>query len=153
MPGSCLLFLLFISFACYSPLLGHASRMISLLGELHSWMRMPSLSQVIFVTSRSQRKFLFSEYISLLNNVLPFSISHQWNNFLPNKFSRGRRLRESFTKIINSALQCRLECQPGYATHWTPLITCVHGKYEKRASLYWEFPQVFNFSSILYPIE
>ena len=31
----------------------------------------------------------------------------------------------------SSALQCRLECDSGYSTARTPLITCVNGKYEK----------------------
>ena len=28
-----------------------------------------------------------------------------------------------------SALQCRLECEPGYVAQRTPLITCVNGEY------------------------
>ena len=30
-----------------------------------------------------------------------------------------------------SALQCRLECEPGYIAQRTPLVTCVDGEYEK----------------------
>ena len=29
------------------------------------------------------------------------------------------------------ALQCRLECEPGYVAQRTPLITCVNGEYAK----------------------
>ena len=29
------------------------------------------------------------------------------------------------------ALQCRLECEPGYVAQRVPLITCVNGEYEK----------------------
>ena len=32
-----------------------------------------------------------------------------------------------------SALQCRLECQPGYVANRKPLITCVNGEYAKGA--------------------
>ena len=32
---------------------------------------------------------------------------------------------------LSSALQCRLECQPGYISPRTPLITCVNGEYAK----------------------
>ena len=28
-----------------------------------------------------------------------------------------------------SALQCRLECDSGYVSQYTPLITCVNGQY------------------------
>ena len=32
---------------------------------------------------------------------------------------------------LSSALQCRLECRPGYISPRTPLITCVNGEYAK----------------------
>ena len=35
------------------------------------------------------------------------------------------------SQMIISALQCRLECEPGYVAQRTPLITCVKGKYAK----------------------
>ena len=34
------------------------------------------------------------------------------------------------------ALQCRLECEPGYVAQRVPVITCVNGEYEKRVSLF-----------------
>ena len=33
-------------------------------------------------------------------------------------------------KLI-SAIQCRLECEPGFVAQHTPLITCVNGQYAK----------------------
>ena len=33
--------------------------------------------------------------------------------------------------LVNSALQCRLECESGYVAQRTPLITCVNGEYAK----------------------
>ena len=30
-----------------------------------------------------------------------------------------------------SALQCRLECEPGYVAQHAPVITCVNGEYAK----------------------
>ena len=38
------------------------------------------------------------------------------------------------SQMIISALQCRLECEPGYVAQRTPLITCVKGKYAKGGS-------------------
>ena len=35
------------------------------------------------------------------------------------------------TTLVNSALQCRLECESGYVAQRTPLITCVNGEYAK----------------------
>ena len=44
----------------------------------------------------------------------------------------------------SSALQCRLECESGYATARTPLITCVNGKYEKGCHNLHTSGKVFN---------
>ena len=34
-----------------------------------------------------------------------------------------------------SALQCRLDCNPGYVAHKAPIITCVNGQYQPQARL------------------
>ena len=37
-----------------------------------------------------------------------------------------------------SALQCRLDCNPGYVAHKAPIITCVNGQYQPQARLWQE---------------
>ena len=34
-----------------------------------------------------------------------------------------------------SALQCRLDCDPGYVAHKAPIVTCVNGQYQPQARL------------------
>ena len=51
------------------------------------------------------------------------------NAFLTQPETQGmenRKLMDFFP-----ALQCRLECDPGYVAQKTPLITCVNGEYAK----------------------
>ena len=40
------------------------------------------------------------------------------------------------------ALQCRLECEPGYVAQRTPLITCVNGEYAKGCHYSLRLPQL-----------
>ena len=48
-----------------------------------------------------------------------------------------------------SALQCRLDCNPGYVAHKTPIITCVNGEYQPQARLWQESqPQNVSFTQI-----
>ena len=55
--------------------------------------------------------------------------------FSPAPFPQLQKRRAHGTrKILRHlflALQCRLECEPGYVAQRTPLITCVNGEYAK----------------------
>ena len=59
--------------------------------------------------------------------------------------SSARQVESSFMKTSDleknqfSALQCWLECEPGYVAQRVPLITCVDGQYAKAC-------HCFNFS-------
>ena len=51
-------------------------------------------------------------------------------------FWPGNKAKKTHYSVIWSnlqflALQCRLECEPGYVAQRTPLITCVNGEYAK----------------------
>ena len=35
-------------------------------------------------------------------------------------------------KELFAALECRLDCHPGYVSQWTPIVTCVDGRFEPR---------------------
>ena len=43
--------------------------------------------------------------------------------------------KKYLSRCILSALQCRLDCNPGYVAHKTPIITCVKGQYQPQARL------------------
>ena len=54
-----------------------------------------------------------------------------------------------------SALQCRLDCNPGYVAHKTPIITCVRGKYQPKVTgfdnsfnLRWHMSSIFSLLDI-----
>ena len=49
--------------------------------------------------------------------------------FLTQPETQGMELRKLMDFF--PALQCRLECDPGYVAQKTPLITCVNGEYAK----------------------
>ena len=48
----------------------------------------------------------------------------------PNQTNFRKPIIGKTFKIFFSALQCRLDCDPGYVSHKTPIITCVDGRYE-----------------------
>ena len=50
--------------------------------------------------------------------------------------------------LIFSALQCWLECEPGYVAQRVPLITCVNGKYAKGCHYLDNFPFSSSFHNI-----
>ena len=53
---------------------------------------------------------------------------------------------------IFSALQCWLECDPGYVAQRVPLITCVDGQYAKGCHYFQKNCQIFsviNFALLL----
>ena len=45
-------------------------------------------------------------------------------------FDELLHLRKSSERYFFSALQCRLDCDPGYVSQRPPIITCVDGRYE-----------------------
>ena len=49
-----------------------------------------------------------------------------------------------FKKNQFSALQCWLECEPGYVAQRVPLITCVDGEYEKGCHYFGQCCQIFS---------
>ena len=64
--------------------------------------------------------------------------------------SSARQVESSFMKPSDleknqfSALQCWLECEPGYVAQRVPLITCVDGEYEKGCHYFGQWCQIFS---------
>ena len=66
------------------------------------------------------------------------------DTFLTQPETQGMENRKLIKKI--PALQCRLECDPGYVAQKTPLITCVNGEYAKGCHYLKDRVQFFLFS-------
>ena len=58
-------------------------------------------------------------------------------NTYPGEWSKASS-KFTFKWHFLSALQCRLDCNPGYVAHKTPIITCVNGEYQPQARLWQE---------------
>ena len=70
------------------------------------------------------RRSPFLEHPSLMKTLSPTQVKK-----FTFSWTIGSELFKLSLKIFISALQCRLECEPGYIAQRKPIITCVNGVY------------------------
>ena len=97
-------------------------------------------SYICIVQALSQ--YLFRKYLSIPGQFAQWIVdlwgpggAHSWHLFFGWRCPVVPRLAHMniirIKNIFYLALQCRLECEPGFVSQQTPLITCVDGKYVK----------------------
>ena len=84
---------------------------------LPSQMRTHSLTQASFDTSDQLTEKKYNKK------------TNKFSSCINSAFTKKKRILNY--KSLFLALQCRLECEPGYVAQRTPLITCVNGEYAK----------------------
>ena len=65
----------------------------------------------------------------------PFLTAISWTESLT-RVSWPKLSQKYLSWSFLSALQCRLDCHPGYVAHKTPIITCVNGQYQPQDRLW-----------------